>query len=69
MCEQCLNKFSRRNSDMPRLRKQSAQQRQRLTASRVNSYRERNPMDLLRNASALSTRRQNVDIREESFRL
>ncbi|XP_058974718.1 uncharacterized protein LOC131800881 [Musca domestica] len=50
---------------MPRLRKQSSLQRQRLSTNRVNEYRERNPSDRLRNAISIATRRQDVNFREE----
>ncbi|XP_058986622.1 uncharacterized protein LOC131806501 [Musca domestica] len=50
---------------MPRLRKQSSLQRQRLATNRVNEYRERNPSDRLRNAMSIATRRSNVNFREE----
>uniref|UniRef100_A0A1I8MIT9 Uncharacterized protein n=1 Tax=Musca domestica TaxID=7370 RepID=A0A1I8MIT9_MUSDO len=50
---------------MPRLRKQSSLQRQRLATNRVNEYRERNPSDRLRNAMSIATRRLNVNFREE----
>ncbi|XP_058982643.1 apical junction molecule-like [Musca domestica] len=50
---------------MPRLRKQSSLQRQRLSTNRVNEFRERNPSDRLRNAISIAARRQDVNFREE----